>query len=474
MDGNLTMNQQPPMSEIRFDPELVARYGGRGPRYTSYPTALQFNDDFTVDHYKKRLLQSNQLTPGRPISIYVHIPFCQSLCYYCACNKVVTRNQARVRNYLASLYREITMQSALVGDSRIVDQIHFGGGTPTYLSDEQLCDLMAHLDASFNLHAGNDREFSIEIDPRTVSEQSLDILAELGFNRLSLGVQDFEPVVQQAINRIQSAKEISKLLIQARQINFKSVSFDLIYGLPHQTEESFRRTLESVVAMRPDRLAIYNYAHLPSRFKGQRMINEGDLPSPAEKLRILQGTIEQLTRASYVYVGMDHFALPDDDLVTARKNGSLHRNFQGYSTHKHSDLIGLGASAIGQIGDSISQNATTTAEYEKLIEAGKLPIRRGIVLTEDDRIRAEVIQQIMCTGRIDFADFQRRLSIEFSDYFYDELRQLAPLEEDGLVEVHTDGIQVTPIGRLLLRSISMVFDRYLAPELAGRQYSQTI
>ena len=405
------------MPNIHLDSKLVARYGGSGPRYTSYPTALHFSDEFTVGEYQKHALISNEVLNPRPLSLYVHIPFCQSLCYYCACNKVITRNANRVNRYMDNLYEEISMQAALFDDDRVVEQIHFGGGTPTYLSDRQLRELMAHLRDEFNLHTGGEREFAIEVDPRSVTTHSISALAEIGFNRLSLGIQDFDPRVQQAVNRVQSPEEIVALVEHAREVKFRSISFDLIYGLPHQTEESFSRTLDTVIALRPDRLAVYNYAHLPKRFKGQRMIQECDLPSPDVKLTILNRTIDKLSDASYIYIGMDHFALPDDELVKAQQNGTLQRNFQGYSTHRDCDLIGLGVSSIGHIDNTYSQNAPTTTAYQMALEAGKLPIRRGIAVDSDDRIRAAVIQQLMCYGQVDYSYFQQHMDIDFPNYF---------------------------------------------------------
>ncbi len=462
------------MSDIHIDSKIISRYGGAGPRYTSYPTAPCFSDEFTPGDYEKHALRSNEVLNPSPLSLYVHIPFCQSLCYYCACNKIITRNANRVSNYMGNLYDEIAMQASLFDDDRVVEQIHFGGGTPTYLSNEQLRDLMAHLRDEFNLQTDGEREFAIEVDPRSVTTHSIDTLAEIGFNRLSLGVQDFDPKVQQAVNRVQSAADIIALVEHVRSTNFKSISFDLIYGLPHQTEDSFSRTLETVIAMQPDRLAVYNYAHFPNRFKGQRMIKDCDLPSPDVKLEILSRTIEKLRNASYTHIGMDHFALPDDELVKAQQNGTLQRNFQGYSTHRDCDLIGLGVSAIGNIANIYAQNAATTIEYEMALQAGKLPIRRGIVVDSDDRIRAEVIQHLMCYGRIDYSYFQQHFDTDFPSYFNSELTRLASLQRDGVVKLYRNRIQITATGRMLLRTVAMVFDRHLASPSADQRYSQTI
>ena len=459
-------------SPVCFDEELITRYGGRGPRYTSYPTAMQFSESFAVDDYCQHAHDSN--ASGKPLSLYVHIPFCNTLCYYCACNKIVTRNTARIQTYLHSLDEEIRQQSELFDRGRVVRQLHFGGGTPTYLGEKQLCGLMDSLHDAFSLEQGDDREFSIEVDPRSVDQESISLLSQLGFNRLSLGIQDFDPRVQIAVNRIQSVDDVQSLLGRAREKGFRSVSFDLIYGLPHQTVESFDRTLSSVIEMRPDRLAIYNYAHLPQRFKGQRMIKDSQLPSPQVKLEILHHTIDRLSDAGYEYVGMDHFALPDDDLVIARNNGTLQRNFQGYSTHGGCDLIGLGVSSISSIGNVYAQNAVTTMEYETLIEDGHLPVKKGVAVDDDDLLRAEVIQALMCYDRLDFDAFDASHDIEFRDYFKSEIERLQPLASDELIEVDADGISITAKGRLLLRSIAMVFDRHLNEIDTDKRFSRAI
>lgn len=461
-----------PAANVCFDEELISRYGGRGPRYTSYPTALQFDESLTARKYEKAAKLSNK--SGRPLSLYVHIPFCRSLCYYCACNKIVTRNSERVEKYMGNLYREIEMQAELYDKDRVVEQLHFGGGTPTYLNVEQLCDLMTHIGTSFRLDHSDRREFSIEVDPRSVDAATIKVLADLGFNRLSLGVQDFEAVVQKAVNRVQTVRDVSALVDQARAVGFESISFDLIYGLPLQTVESFDRTLDEVIAMRPDRLAVYNYAHLPARFKGQRMINDEDIPLPETKLRILDHTISKLTEAGYIYIGMDHFALPEDELVKAQRNNTLQRNFQGYSTHRECDLVAVGVSAIGKIGNTYAQNTVTTMEYEALLEAGNLPIKRGIEVDADDQLRAKVIQELMCHDQLVFSEFSRKNNIAFEAYFAPEIRRLTPLVEDGLILLGPEGIQITAKGRLLLRSIAMVFDRYLRDDSNDGRFSKAI
>ncbi len=458
--------------KVCFDNDLIVRHGGRGPRYTSYPTALQFSEAVGIDEYRDNAVASNK--SDVPLSLYVHIPFCHSLCYYCGCNKIVTHNQARVSRYLEMLYREIDMQSALFDKNRTIEQLHFGGGTPTYLDRQQLADLMNKLRSAFTFDDSENREFSIEVDPRTVDEERIRELAALGFNRLSLGIQDFDPAVQDAVNRAQTPEEVQGLVSTARASGFESTSFDLIYGLPHQTEESFDTTLELVIGMRPDRLAVYNYAHLPQRFKGQRMINDADIPSPQVKLDILHRTIDRLCDAGYVYIGMDHFALPDDELVLARANGTLQRNFQGYSTHRECDLVALGVSAIGSVGNVFSQNAVTTLEYEALIENDQLPIRKGLAIDDDDLLRADVIQALMCYDELSFTEFSEKHNIDFAHYFAKEIQQLRPLADDDLIQLSDAGVVITQKGRLLLRSIAMVFDRYIDQAQNDNRFSKAI
>ncbi len=458
--------------EVCFDQELIVRYGGRGPRYTSYPTALQFNDQLTPDDYRAKAAESND--SDVPLSLYVHIPFCHSLCYYCGCNKIVTRNEQRVARYMEMLYKEIDMQSALFDSSRKIEQLHFGGGTPTYLDKEQLGALMQHLRGAFNFDDSDEREFSIEVDPRTVDAGRIQELWDLGFNRLSLGIQDFNEDVQKAVNRAQSPAEVQALVDSARNAGFGSISFDLIYGLPHQTVDSFDATLDVVIAMKPDRLAVYNYAHLPQRFKGQRMINADDIPAPEVKLDLLHHTIDKLCAEGYIYIGMDHFALPEDELVLAREDGTLQRNFQGYSTHRQCDLIALGVSGIGGIGNMFAQNAVTTMEYEEIIERGELPIKKGLLVDDDDLVRAAVIQDLMCYDSLDFDAFGDRHGIDFRDYFAAEVEQLDVLEKDGLIELSDSGITITPRGRLLLRNISMTFDRYINLAENDSRFSKAI
>ncbi len=468
----MNTEQTEELTGVCFDTDLIVRYGGRGPRYTSYPTALQFDESLTPDNYREKAAESN--TSDVPLSLYVHIPFCHSLCYYCGCNKIVTRNEARVERYMEMLYREIEMQSKLFDHSRKIEQLHFGGGTPTYLDNDQLSELLDTLRAAFNFDDSEDREFSIEVDPRTVDADGIRHLAKLGFNRLSLGIQDFEPAVQQAVNRAQTPEEVQNLVDSAIGAGFGSISFDLIYGLPQQTVESFNRTLDIVIGMKPDRLAVYNYAHLPRRFKGQRMINADDIPAPEVKLELLRHTIEKLCAAGYIYIGMDHFALPGDELVQARLDGTLQRNFQGYSTHRQCDLVSLGVSGISGIGNMFAQNAITTMEYEAIIESGELPIKKGILVDDDDLKRAAVIQALMCYDSLSFDDFGAEHGIDFRRYFADEIKRLEPLVEDELIDLDDAGVAITQKGRLLLRSIAMVFDRYIDQAENDNRFSKAI
>jgi oxygen-independent coproporphyrinogen-3 oxidase len=433
---------------------------------------LQFTEQFTAEDYRRHARASNE--SGKPLSLYVHIPFCKTLCYYCACNKIVTRNAERVQKYMQHLNQEIDMQSILFDEGRKVEQLHFGGGTPTYLNDAELHKLMARLRQSFTFDESEAREFSIEVDPRTVDSRMMAVLADVGFNRLSLGIQDFDPQVQVAVNRIQAPDDVDSLVWDARENHFKSVSFDLIYGLPHQTVDTFDRTLDIVLEMRPDRLAIYNYAHLPDRFKGQRMISAADIPLPEMKLDILQHTIDKLAASEYVYIGMDHFALPGDDLVRAQQEGTLQRNFQGYSTHAECDLVGLGVSAIGGIGNVFAQNTPSTIEYETLLHEGRMPIKRGIEVDNDDLIRADVIKRLMCYDHLNFSDFGADHGIDFQGYFEQECIALSPLADDELIEVGAEEIRITPKGRLLLRSIAMVFDRHLNRAENDGRFSKAI
>ncbi|TVR58289.1 MAG: oxygen-independent coproporphyrinogen III oxidase [Candidatus Competibacteraceae bacterium] len=454
-----------------FDPALIRKYDKAGPRYTSYPTAVQFHDGFDETAYRETALASN--ATGKPLSLYVHIPFCDTVCFYCACNKIVTKNRRHTVPYLDHLYREIALQGALFDRSRPVVQLHWGGGTPTFISAAEMRELMRVTGEHFRLLDDDRGEYSIEVDPRETDDHTIALLRELGFNRLSLGVQDFDPEVQQAVNRIQSREITLKVMDAARREGFQSISVDLIYGLPLQNVVRFARTVDEIIAQDPDRISVFNYAHLPDLFKTQRQIAPDALPSPAVKLEILKTAIERLTGAGYVYIGMDHFAKPDDELARAQRAGTLYRNFQGYSTHADCDLIGLGATSIGMVGDSYSQNLKGLEEYYARLDEGRLAVFRGVRLDADDRLRRAVITDLICHFALEFATVERRFGIRFRDYFAMELAELADLQTDGLLVLSETGIRVLPPGRLLIRNICMAFDRYLR-EQTQQRFSKVI
>jgi oxygen-independent coproporphyrinogen-3 oxidase len=458
------------MPKLEFDHQLIERYDLTGPRYTSYPTAVQFSESFGIEDYRQQVELSNQA--GRPLSLYFHIPFCDTICFYCACNKIVTKNRKRAQPYLDSLYREITLQGELFDNSRKVDQLHWGGGTPTFISHEQMRELMQKTREHFDLHDDDSGEYSIEIDPREANRETIRLLRELGFNRISLGVQDVDPLVQKAVNRIQSVEQTSEVIHSARDNGFHSVSIDLIYGLPHQDEKRFAQTLQTVLEFNPDRLSVFNYAHLPDMFKTQKQINADDLPTAKTKLGILEDTINTLTNAGYVYIGMDHFARPDDELARAQTNGTLYRNFQGYSTHANCDLLGLGVTSIGKIHDSYSQNYRGMDDYSQALASNQLPVFRGIRLNEDDKLRRHVITELICNFRLDKKTVEKQYAINFDDYFQDAMLQLMPMQVDGLVSMDTDTITVTARGTLFIRNICMCFDAYL--KQAASRFSKVL
>jgi len=459
---------------IVFDIDLIKRYDQTGPRYTSYPTAAQFHTGILERDYRKWARHSNEDPIPRPLSLYVHIPFCDTVCYYCACTKVVTKNHQRADEYLEYLCREIALQGQLFDPDRIVEQLHWGGGTPTFLDNDQIRKLMDCTARHFPLLSDDSGEYSIEIDPRSVDADKLQVLREAGFNRISLGVQDVNAEVQKAVNREQSRELTQEITAQARELGFKSINMDLMYGLPLQTVASFEQTLDAVIEMNPDRIAAYNYAHLPERFKPQRRINEVELPSADEKLALLQHTIEHLTSAGYVYIGMDHFAKPDDELTIAQKNGSLQRNFQGYSTHVDCDLVSVGMSAIGHVCDNYSQNVRKLDEYYELLDAGKLPLERGIELEPDDLLRRDVITRLMCNFVLDIKALESKWRFDFHSHFMPELENLKTMQADGLILLEDDILRVLPAGRLLVRNICMVFDRYLRTGSDNSRFSRVI
>ena len=447
------------MSEqLHWDPELIQRYNRSGPRYTSYPTAVEFKV-VENDQVERDLL--SQRDQNVPLSLYLHIPFCAHVCYYCGCNKIVTKDRSKSEPYLDLLKAEIDRKAELLQGHPIVQQMHWGGGTPTFLSDDQMSELMDHLRKRFNFSSDDSADYSIEIDPREVRPNTLKLLREIGFNRTSFGVQDLNEKVQQAVNRIQPENMIRKVMVEARELGFRSINIDLIYGLPHQTQETFAETLDVIIDMSPDRLSVFNYAHLPERFKPQRRIKEEDLPSPEEKLAILGNCITTLTEVGYHYVGMDHFAKPDDELSRAQGAKELHRNFQGYTTHGDCDLIGFGVSSISQISDCSLQNSPDINVYEDAINNNQFPVVKLITTDTDDLIRRQVIMELLCHDQMIFTELDTSFSIDSQTYFADELSQLSPMVEDELLEISAEGIHITEKGRLLVRNACMVFDTYL-------------
>lgn len=460
--------------KIQFDIEKIQRYDKAGPRYTSYPTAVAFTPEFTESDYRKHAKQSNQAEKSTPLSLYFHIPFCDTICFYCACNKIATKDYSKTDTYLDYLYREMDIQSQLYNSSRIVKQLHWGGGTPTFLNHDQIRELMSYTRKSFNLLNNDEGDYSIEIDPRSVSSETIKVLRDVGFNRFSLGVQDIDEAVQKAVNRIQPIEQTQAIIDACRDNNAKSISIDLIYGLPLQTVDGFAKTLQRIIDISPDRLSLFNYAHLPHLFKPQRRINEDELPKAQDKLDILQQSIETLVNAGYNYIGMDHFAKPNDELAIAQDKGELHRNFQGYTTHADCDLVAMGVSAISSVNDSYNQNEKGLDGYYKAIDAEKLPIIRGYSMTQDDRIRRTVIQQLSCHFKLDHQSIEDLYEINFDDYFSIELEELRELEKDDLLKLEHRSIHVSPSGRLLIRTICMVFDYHLRTQKGEQRFSKVI
>jgi oxygen-independent coproporphyrinogen-3 oxidase len=456
------MNNLP---DIEFSEELIRRFDKLGPRYTSYPTADKFNAGFTEADYIAYLSQRNDAANSNPpLSIYVHLPFCESLCYFCGCNKIVTKDRARTTEYLNYLAKEMALVAQHIGPDRRTAQLHFGGGTPTFLTPDELGQLMAMLRSHFNFLP--DAELGIEIDPRTVNDDTMAMLAGLGFNRTSFGVQDFDPAVQQSVNRIQPYEMVEKAMSASRKSGFQSINADLIYGLPKQSRESFDGTLDRVIELAPERIALYNYAHLPSRFKAQRLIVEAELPSAEERLQIFLMSVHRLLDAGYIYIGLDHFSKPEDELNKARLDKTLHRNFQGYTTRADCDLIGFGVSAIGKVGHSYSQSVRTLKAYYEHLDVDRLPVEKGYALTADDVLRRQVIMELMCSGPVDFAAINQAHGIDFKTYFADELALLTQYEKAGLIIVDENSISVTPKGRMFVRASGMVFDKHLAQSTA--------
>jgi oxygen-independent coproporphyrinogen-3 oxidase len=453
---------------------LLQKFDVAGPRYTSYPTADRFVDAFGDDEYRRTLAQrfNDEGARPQPLSLYVHIPFCDSLCYYCACNKVITKHHSRAAEYLRYLALELALHTDLIGKGRVVSQLHLGGGSPTFMNDEELRELVALLQQHFTLAAG--AELSIEIDPRTVDVARIDALAAMGFNRLSFGVQDFDPAVQKAVHRVQPTEQVFTLVHAARERGFDSINVDLIYGLPLQTLTSFDRTLAQITELRPDRIALYGYAHLPQRFKPQRRIHEAELPTASAKVAMLARSLEALLAVGYVYVGMDHFALPNDPLAVAKRQGRLHRNFQGYSTQPDCDLIALGVSSIGRVGATYSQNAKTLDAYYDLLNQGRFPVVRGLALSRDDLLRRAVIMAIMCQGAVHFESIALAYLVDFGRYFAHELEALKPLADQGIVSLDAECIEVTDTGWFFVRAVAMVFDRHLQANVRLNQFSKIL
>lgn len=459
-------------SGLTFNRQLVEKYDRPGPRYTSYPTAPQFSEEFNAQAYAQAAQQSNQ-NIDKPLSIYVHIPFCKSLCYYCACNKIITQKTQKAVEYLEYLKKEIVMQAQLFDKQRLLTQLHLGGGTPTYLTSEQLSELMDCVRTNFNLDESDNHEFSIEVDPRTIDTDRIQELRAQGFNRLSFGVQDFDADVQKAVNRLQSEQQVFDLVAAGRAANFKSISVDLIYGLPLQTVDSFDRTLDKIIELRPDRIAAYSYAHLPEMVRAQRLIRKEDMPPPERKMELLELIIQRLTNAGYVYIGMDHFALPDDELVIARENGTLQRNFQGYSTHAECDLIGLGITAIGYINGHYSQNVKVLSEYYEALDNNQLTVVKGYQLSEDDLLRRDVIVDLMCHSSIHYTKYETKYGIRFAEYFADALAKLQETVDDNLVRIDDEQLELLPQGQLMMRVVAMAFDAYLGGAQKG-SFSRTV
>jgi oxygen-independent coproporphyrinogen-3 oxidase len=463
-----------PATSVLFDADRMRRCDRDGPRYTSYPTARQFGEGIAPNAYEWAAATSRGAREKQPLSAYIHIPFCFSPCFYCGCNRIITHHLERIDHYVKSLLTEISLRSRYFDRTRVIDQMHFGGGTPTFLPKKLLIEIIDNLDKEFQLTVAENRDYSIEIDPRGTDQGMLQMLAALGFNRISLGVQDFDDNVQRAVNRVQPEATVARVYEAARHLSFRSINFDLIYGLPRQTVSSFSATLDRVIDMRPDRLAVYGYAHMPRMFKAQRQIRDAELPNAAERLLLLQLAVSKLSEAGYEYIGMDHFALPGDSLALAKHNGTLHRSFQGYTTHADRDLVSFGVSAIGQVGDLYVQNHKSLPPYEAAIASGTLPSNRGKTMSRDDRIRRDVINEIMCHGFVDVPAVEARNAIAFHSYFAREWERLQLLQADGLIELDRKRIALTSIGRLLMRTVAMVFDAYLDVESQPAPMSRVI
>lgn len=463
---------QPTGADALFNLDLIRKHNKAGPRYTSYPTAPMFHEGIGAEDYAASLKRVS--SSHAPISLYMHVPFCDTVCYYCGCNKIVTKQRQRATPYVDYLLREIDMLAEALGRNRPVTQLHWGGGTPTFLNKEQIRTLMGALHERFDFVPDVEGEYSIEIDPRECNQDTVRVLREVGFNRMSLGVQDFDPTVQKAVNRIQSKEETLAVLGQARSHGFQSINIDLMYGLPHQSVDTFSHTLDTIIDFSPDRIALFNYAHLPQMFMPQRRIDEDALPTPQEKLNILKLSIDRLLEAGYVFIGMDHFAKPDDELTIAQREGKLYRNFQGYSTHADAELLGLGVTSIGYVDGAFFQNEKTLDEYYAAIDAGHFPVFRGYRLSDEDHLRRHVIMRLMCDFALDFGAVEKKFGLDFSKHFAAELNELADMDADGLLALGSDGLTVLPGGRLLIRNIAMIFDAYLRAKQEEARFSKVI
>ncbi|MGC8869318.1 MAG: oxygen-independent coproporphyrinogen III oxidase [Sulfurihydrogenibium sp.] len=456
--------------EVKFDIGMIKKYDKPAPRYTSYPPATEFTNEIDKKEYVKKIIQSNERKT--PLSLYFHIPFCENACHFCACNVIITKRKDVTKPYLQHIYREMDLYKTLIDtENRKVVQLHWGGGTPNYLSDEETVELFNEIKNRFIID--EKAEVSIEIDPRHVDKERVFLLRKIGFNRVSFGIQDFNPKVQEAVNRIQPEDMIFDLMNWLREAQFESVNIDLIYGLPYQTLETFSETIDKTIKLNPDRIAVFNFAYVPWLKRLQRMIDEKTLPPPEEKLRILQMTIEKLTKAGYIFIGMDHFAKPNDELAIAQRERTLHRNFQGYTTKAEAELFGFGATSISMLYDGYVQNYKVLRDYYETIDSGNLPIERGVYLNQDDIIRRDVIMRLMCHFRVVKSEIEEKYNINFDTYFDYELKQLEDMEKDGLLTLYPDRIDVTPIGRLLIRNIASTFDVYLRNK-KERRFSKAI
>ena len=443
----------------KFDADLIAKYGGSGPRYTSYPTAVQFSEDFDASAWRAALKESNSFPIPADLSLYVHVPFCSSPCFYCGCNRVITRSATAGQEFLVDLERELDLTAPHIDEDRTVHQVHLGGGTPTFLTTEQIDQLLRLLKTRF--HFDRAAEIGLEVDPRSVQPADIRRLREIGFNRISIGIQDLDPEVQQAVNRVHDETRVAAILGAAQAVGFDSISVDLIYGLPKQTTEAFARTVDRIIEMHPDRLSLFNYAHMPHLFKAQQRIDSEELPTPQTKLAIFRNTLTRLLDVGYEFIGMDHFALPDDDLSRARRNGTMVRNFQGYSTWAGLDLLAFGPSAISQVGDAFAQNHRKLQDWQISVRDAKMPIARGLMRTNEDHLRAEIISAIMCNGGLDYRPFERDHAFSFKRYFSTELERLQALVNDGLMKWRSHGFEVTAEGLLFVRAVAMAFDAYI-------------